>query len=91
MIIKIDECFAKDFEIITDKKLRNRVADKIAAISSAKAITEITNCKKLQNSTVAYRIRIGDYRIGFEFKNNTIILIRFLHRSKIYSFFPQNH
>lgn len=89
MNIKIDKAFEQDIDSISNKSLRNRVADKIEAIEKATRLTDITNCKKLKNSHNAYRIKIGDYRAGFEFENNTIVFIRFLHRSKIYNFFPR--
>ncbi|MEL7225249.1 MAG: type II toxin-antitoxin system RelE/ParE family toxin [Cyanobacteria bacterium P01_D01_bin.36] len=49
---------------------------------------DIRNLKKLKVSDSAYRIRIGDYRIGFFFENNVVIFARVLHRSKIYRVFP---
>jgi mRNA-degrading endonuclease RelE of RelBE toxin-antitoxin system len=38
--------------------------------------------------TTAYRIRIGDYRIGIFFKEDTVIFARILHRKDIYKLFP---
>jgi len=35
-----------------------------------------------------FRIRVGDYRLGFSFHNDTVTLIRFLHRKEIYRYFP---
>lgn len=88
MIILVDKSFNKDVSKITDKKLLNAIADCIEDVQKLTKITEITNCKKLKGSKNAYRIRLGSYRIGFIYENNTIILIRFLHRSKIYNYFP---
>jgi mRNA interferase RelE/StbE len=48
----------------------------------------IINCKKLKGSTNAYRIRLGEYRIGFVFEDDHIDFVRFLHRSKVYDVFP---
>lgn len=88
MIILVDKSFNKDVSKITDKKLLNAIADCIEDVQKLTKITEIINCKKLKGSKNAYRIRLGSYRIGFIYENNTIILIRFLHRSKIYNYFP---
>lgn len=88
MNILIDESFEKDIKKITDNKLLNLIADCLEEISDLDKLSEIAACKKLKGSKNAYRVRIGNYRIGFIFENQTIIFIRFLHRSKIYNSFP---
>ncbi|MCA9917044.1 MAG: type II toxin-antitoxin system RelE/ParE family toxin [Anaerolineales bacterium] len=35
-----------------------------------------------------FRIRLGDYRIGIEVENQTVIFVRILHRKDIYRRFP---
>jgi mRNA interferase RelE/StbE len=35
-----------------------------------------------------YRIRIGEYRLGIAAEDDEATLLRFLHRSEIYQFFP---
>lgn len=50
---------------------------------------EITNIKKLQGYENAYRIRVGDYRIGIIFEGETILFQRVLHRKDIYRYFPK--
>jgi mRNA interferase RelE/StbE len=50
---------------------------------------EITNIKKLQGYENAYRIRVGDYRIGIIFDGETILFQRVLHRKDIYRYFPK--
>jgi mRNA interferase RelE/StbE len=89
MKVMIDKSFEKDTDKISDKILLNRIADKIESVKQVHKLSEITHCKKMKNSKTAYRIKIGDYRAGFEFENNTVIFIRFLHRSKIYDYFPE--
>jgi len=88
MKLLIDKSFEKDIHKIADKKLLNTIADSIEDIKLKSKLSEITNCKKLTGSKDCYRIRIGDYRLGFVFENKTIELVRFLHRSKMYDFFP---
>jgi mRNA-degrading endonuclease RelE of RelBE toxin-antitoxin system len=73
---------------IKDKKLHNTIADCIEKILEVSKLSEIPNCKKLKGSHNAYRIRIGDYRIGFVFEKRYVVFVRFLHRSKIYDKFP---
>jgi len=87
--VLIDESFENDIKKIADKKLLNLIADCIEKIIETDKLSDISACKKLTGSKNAYRIRIGDYRIGFVLEDETIILIRFLHRSKIYQKFPE--
>ena len=44
--------------------------------------------KKIKRDNNAYRLRVGDYRIGFFLEEDTIIFSRVLHRKEIYRFFP---
>jgi mRNA interferase RelE/StbE len=49
---------------------------------------DISNIKALKGYTDRYRIRVGDYRVGIEIVNNTIEVIRVLHRKEFYRYFP---
>jgi mRNA interferase RelE/StbE len=49
---------------------------------------EIMRFKRMKGSTNAYRIRIGNYRLGFYYIEGAVILTRFLHRKDIYKYFP---
>jgi mRNA interferase RelE/StbE len=89
MKVLIDKSFERDTDKLTDQKLLHSIADCIQVIQDANKLSDIPNCKKLKGSKNAYRIRIGDYRIGFIFEKQTVELIRFLHRSVIYNFFPK--
>ena len=51
-------------------------------------ITEIRNLKKIKGHKDAYRIRLGDYRIGIFIKNEIITFARVLHRKEVYRYFP---
>ncbi|WP_374754821.1 type II toxin-antitoxin system RelE family toxin [Dyadobacter psychrophilus] len=44
--------------------------------------------KKLKGFSNAYRIRIGDYRVGIFVENNIVELARIAHRKDIYKVFP---
>ena len=88
MKVIVDKSFDKDISNINDKKLLNALADCIEEIQGLTKLSEIKNCNKLKGSKNAYRVRIGFYRIGFVYENQAIELVRFLHRSKIYEYFP---
>ncbi|WP_017306286.1 type II toxin-antitoxin system RelE family toxin [Spirulina subsalsa] len=49
---------------------------------------EIGNLKKLKGDENAYRIRLGDYRLGIFFDGETVTFARVLHRKDIYRYFP---
>jgi mRNA interferase RelE/StbE len=88
MIVCVDKRFQKDLAVLRDKNLNKKVAACIEAAINAQQLSEIKNIKKLTGFEAYYRIRIGNYRIGLEVKENEIIFIRILHRKEIYRFFP---
>ncbi|HEY9124617.1 MAG TPA: type II toxin-antitoxin system RelE/ParE family toxin [Bacteroidales bacterium] len=89
MIVKIDKTFEKDVDKIKDKILLNKIADCIEIAQKSEDISSIKNIKKLKGSNSFYRIRIGDYRLGIIWENNSILFIRCLHRKDIYKYFPK--
>jgi mRNA interferase RelE/StbE len=88
MRLKIDKSFEKDTDKLNDPKLLQKIASCIEQVIAANAISEITNIKKLSGFKNYYRIRVGDYRIGFVLKGNEIIFERFLARKDIYKYYP---
>jgi mRNA interferase RelE/StbE len=85
--IEVKKQFIKDLDGIP-KSARQSVEQIIFNIKAAESITSIENVKKLKGHQDYYRIRVGDYRIGFAIVDSTVILSRFLHRKEIYRFFP---
>jgi len=69
MKILIDKSFEKDISKISDKRVLHAVADCIDDITNKLKLGDIVNCKKLKGTKNQYRIRIGDYRLGFVFEN----------------------
>jgi mRNA-degrading endonuclease RelE of RelBE toxin-antitoxin system len=65
--------------------IKNLVFTDILAVQNLK---EISNLKKLKGDDNAYRIRVGDYRIGFFLESDTITFARVLHRREFYRYFP---
>lgn len=53
-------------------------------------IDEIRNLKKLKDADNAYRVRVGDYRIGLFIEDEVITFSRVLHRKEIYRYSPQS-
>ena len=57
-------------------------------LTDLESIKEIRSTKKLNGHKSAYRVRFGDYRLGFTTIENKITLERILHRGNFYRNFP---
>jgi mRNA interferase RelE/StbE len=89
MNYEIKKTFARDAGKVKDKKILESVLKILDDISKAGTASQIRNIKKLKGYKEAYRIRIGDYRIGLVIdKNKTVFLVSFAHRKDIYKSFP---
>jgi mRNA interferase RelE/StbE len=78
--------FVKDVEKYP--LLKVKVFEIIETFKNSKTLFELKNIKKLKATGNYYRLKIGSFRIGFSFSENTITFYRFLHRNDIYRFFP---
>jgi len=89
MIVEFDNSFLKSLSKIKDQPTLRRIKKIILELEDSKDLNKIRNIKKLTGYKNYYRIRIGDFRIGFEYLNeNTIRLIIIAHRKDIYRNFP---
>lgn len=57
-------------------------------IPERETLDDISNLSKLKGHDDAFRIRVGDYRIGLFIDGETVTFARVLHRSEIYRYFP---
>ena len=80
--------FNKDLEKIRFANIKQAVQRIILKVESAQNLSEIPNIKKLSGHKFAYRIRIGDYRIGIFVEGKTVEFARVVHRKDIYQLFP---
>ncbi len=88
MKILFRETFGKDLLKVKDGKIKKTVKEIIIKIENSDKLTDVSGVKFLKGSKNAYRIRIGNYRLGFFYNDNTIDFSRFLHRKEIYKKFP---
>lgn len=88
MNIAFSNQFEKQLEAITNLLIRNAISGAIKKIMNASLLKDIPNVKKLKGHKNAYRIRVGDYRIGFFNEDNTVFIVTVLHRKDIYKRFP---
>ena len=90
MKVEFRKSFEKDIGKIRDGELLARIKDTIEGIENAESMPEVNNVKKLKAEGDYYRIRLGDYRIGFTLdeESASIVLVRILHRREMYRYFP---
>ena len=88
MIVEYSRIFLKDIQKINDKNTKQDLLDAISNFKNAENILEVANVKKLKGHSEAYRLRIGQYRLGFYYDTETIVLQRFVKREDIYKLFP---
>lgn len=80
--------FLDDIKKISDKKLKAKIKVFIIELEHAETLEGISNVIKIKGFSTAYRLRIGDYRLGFFKDDNIIELARFVKRNDIYKVFP---
>lgn len=80
--------FSKDLDRVNQTSVKLGVKKLILLIERVNNLYEIPNLKKLSGFKSAYRVRIGDYRLGFFYENNKIFFARIAHRKEIYKLFP---
>jgi mRNA interferase RelE/StbE len=82
------ESFDKDLSTLTNVALLRRIKNAIEQVEAAGTLREIPNLKRLDAKGKYFRVRLGDYRVGFVFEQGTVIFVRCLHRREIYRYFP---
>lgn len=80
--------FYKDLDCISLKSVKSKIIKLIHLVEASNNLNGLPNLKKLAGHKSAYRVRIGDYRIGFFYENQKIIFARIVHRKDIYNVFP---
>lgn len=80
--------FSKDVDHISQKSVKNNLVKLIRLMESESDLNNIPNLKKLFGHKAAYRVRIGDYRVGFFYESRKVIFARIVHRKDIYKVFP---
>ncbi|MGP8216669.1 MAG: type II toxin-antitoxin system RelE family toxin [Bacteroidia bacterium] len=88
MKVLFEKKFLKDIEAVNEKKVKQQVESVISEMGKAQQLGVLKNLKKMKGHKTAYRIRIGNYRLGLFYENNTIVCTRLLNRKDIYKYFP---
>lgn len=88
MKVRYEKSFLKDIEKLNDKNVAIKLKTKLIELEEQTDLASIPNIKKLKGYRVYYRLKIGDYRLGFSYEDGELNIIRFLHRKDIYKLFP---
>ncbi len=88
MIVVITDEFNKSLRKLNNREVNNRVLETIENIENAQTPTDIRGLKKLKGYQTAFRIRIGDYRLGIHILGDTVHFNRIASRKNIYDEFP---
>lgn len=88
MKVEFDRSFEKSIRKLSNRTIADSVEAVIQDVESAKSIEDIRGLKKLTGHKDYYRIRKGDFRIGFRLEGNTVRFIIVANRKDIYRQFP---
>ncbi|MDE0535330.1 type II toxin-antitoxin system RelE family toxin [Tenacibaculum sp. L6] len=82
------ESLAKDLKKIKNKKLLKSLSQVFTTLEETDDLFKISSVKKMSGHPDAYRVRIGDYRLGIYYSDNKVTIARFVKRNDIYKLFP---
>jgi mRNA interferase RelE/StbE len=80
--------FERDLKRIRSQRIRAGVREAILNVEAAANWNDVAGIKKLKGSATAFRIRVGDYRIGLFIEDDLVEFVRVLSRRDIYRRFP---
>ncbi|MBX2900894.1 MAG: hypothetical protein KF775_14680 [Cyclobacteriaceae bacterium] len=89
MKVTFSKKYERQFDKLGNAKIRNQVASAVKSIIEAKRIEDIPAIKKLKGFKNAYRVRSGEFRIGFFLEaDGTVLVAAFDNRKDFYDRFP---
>lgn len=88
MIIQYNRKFKKDLDRLNEKKIKATLKAVIQELKEKPNLAEVKGVKKIAGHPTAYRLRIGNYRLGLYYHEGIVSLQRFVKRNDIYKIFP---
>ncbi|MCA4896860.1 MAG: type II toxin-antitoxin system RelE/ParE family toxin [Cytophagales bacterium] len=86
MIVLVDKSFERDAKRLP-KDVQVRVKASIEKLRNS-SLQEL-NLTKMEGAKNAFRLRVGDYRIGLYLEGDSVVLSRVLNRKEMYRYFPK--
>lgn len=87
MHVQFLNSFEKDLNKVSPP-VRHKVVELVRRLEAATSIRQIDQVKKLRGFKNAYRIRIGNFRLGLLVQGDLVQLVHLLDRKNIYRVFP---
>ena len=88
MKLQFTDSFEKDIRKYKDQSLLRRIDSVMDLIEQSNNLDNILNIKAMRGSPEFYRIRIGNFRLGFHFANGIVRILAFGKREDFYRSFP---
>ena len=84
------DSFYKDIKKIIDQTIKKRLKNAIINLEETTGVAESKALLKIKGHPCAYRVKVGNYRLGCYLKSNTqLVVARFIKRNDIYNVFPK--
>jgi mRNA-degrading endonuclease RelE of RelBE toxin-antitoxin system len=87
MEVQFLRSFEKDLNK-ADSTVRRKILSLVARMEAIRSVSELPQVKKLKGHEDAFRLRVGQFRLGFFVQGNVVQLARLLDRRDIYRYFP---
>lgn len=89
MKVEYRKLFLKDLKKLKKQTVYQQIYDLVfTTLPDAQSLQNVSGVKSLVGTTNQYRLRAGDYRIGLELNEDTLEVVRVLHRREFYRYFP---
>ena len=88
MKVEFHRSFERDLRRVRDRNLLERVEAVLVELEGSETLDSISNIKAMKGHPDYFRVRIGDFRLGFRRIDDSVRIIRFLSRGDIYRKFP---
>ena len=89
MNIHVRSSFKRDMRRLSDSATALRIEEAIKLLEAAESLREVSHIEKIAGWQDAFRLRVGDYRIGFFLLEGEVHLSRCLQRKEAYRHFPE--
>ncbi|MCP4752764.1 MAG: type II toxin-antitoxin system RelE/ParE family toxin [Proteobacteria bacterium] len=89
MVVNYRQLFLRDLKKLKKQPVYNQVFHlAFNTVPEIENIMDLSNVKSMKGFPGRYRIRIGEYRLGFELNDSGVEMMRVMHRKDFYRYFP---
>jgi|WetSurMetagenome_2_1015567.scaffolds.fasta_scaffold841308_1 mRNA interferase RelE/StbE len=89
MKVAYRKLFLKDLHNLRHTEVYGRIKDLVfETLPDCERLSEVQGLKPLRQKKNAFRIRLGEYRIGLKMEGDVVEVMRVLPRKDFYRYFP---